>query len=211
MKIISVLFCFLFLSCASPTSQVKTDVSNNIKYANEVTELSVNSTFTILASCLQTRSVGSGFLINKNMLVTAKHVVDCDDPNEASEVFVMTYFKEMYDVSTVIMMPDLDLAILVLKEKEFTRFFELSKEPLMLGEPVCMRTGIAFAVKCGEVVRIDGDRVYTTLDVKQGDSGSPVYDKQGHIRGHVTSLMVYANGSSLGVFLPATSYFSLIF
>lgn len=213
MKYLLVTLSLLFLSCASVDSQGKLySYDRKMFGGNYKTAFSMNNTVSIISLCPDGGTPrGTGFIIQDNLVITAKHVVRCSNDETPLITGIKTHKGDTFQAAMVASYPELDVSVLVFNEDLGENVFTLSSKPLKVGDKLCSRTSISYVEKCGEVLEVGDGYVYTSWQTYPGDSGSPVYDSNFNIRGHVTHLLRYVNGETITVILPSTKYHDLSF
>lgn len=133
------------------------------------------------------RSLGSGFFVSSNYIVTNQHVI-----NGANEIAVLTYDKKIYPAKLVGEDSFRDLALLKIDGSSY--FLELSNsDDLSVGNKVIAignPLGLAFTVTEGIVSAVDREgpnnlREYIQTDVSlnPGNSGGPLINTKGEVVG----------------------------
>lgn len=141
-------------------------------------------------------------------ILTAKHCVDDGDYFEA-----ITYDNKRYQVDVVAMSKKHDLALIHI-DKFKTPYFTLStsttrgQQVFVLGSPI----GLADVLSTGVIARLDGDLLYLDCSVLPGNSGGPVFDKEGKLLGiatHVNVVMMGLTHLSIAQGIDAITFFLL--
>lgn len=154
-------------------------------------------------------SKGTGFAYSdEGMILTNYHVVE-----EEEEVSVIFSDKGMYAGKVTETYPEIDLAVVALKEEK-TDMPHLpfaaedaihENEPVyIIGNPLQF-TGIANEGHVlGEVQVADKDRPVMMLDapVYRGNSGSPVINRSGEVIGVVYATLRHDEEGRVGLFIP---------
>jgi len=169
----------------------------------------VQSPFAMLGS-YDASSQGSGVIIHDSGLVlTNAHVVD-----GASSVTAHTMDGASYEAMVVAVEPDLDLAVLKLRDAEGMRAIELATEqPLILGEPAIAignPYGLGLTVSTGVVSSslreietregVSQSFVQTDAAINPGNSGGALVDINGALIGINTA--IYPAGQGIGFAIP---------
>ena len=146
-------------------------------------------------------SGGTGFLIDvKGLIVTNAHVV-----NKASSVIVQNNKQQEFRATTVYLNPETDIAILQIEDPEFKPFtslpYGIKKTGADLGEQLFTlgfpRDEIVYnegymSAKTG----FNGDTMSCQIGVSAnpGNSGGPVFNKNGEVIGMINTRQIQAEG-----------------
>jgi serine protease Do len=148
----------------------------------------------------QQRSAGTSFLIDaKGYLVTNSHVI-----NNAATLVVVNNGKEYY-AKAVYNDPANDIAILKIEDKDFTALtslpYSIRKSNADLGEEIFTlgypRNQIVYGkgyLSAQSGYNDDTLSVQISVDANPGNSGGPVFDRNGDVIGILNSREVNANG-----------------
>lgn len=162
------------------------------------------SAVAIEKTCINTRtgkisgSYGSGVVIAPNMILTAAHVVD---PHGMTCLFAgLDSRNRMYALSVGRTDYTADVAQLV-SSKPFLYTPISIAEPPSLGAPVCVVTGFPGRYRrCGTMQPSNESTPDLEMDivVEHGNSGSGMYDSEGHLIGIAVALTNCNNGQICG-------------
>lgn len=138
----------------------------------------------VFVLCPEGPVLGSGVVINARQALTAGHVIECG-PIAAMAV---TRDGDMFPVEVSGQIEGVDVARLSAIDGEpFKVAAPIRRSKLRIGERVCsigtdgnLVTGIR---KCGDVGEIEGDVFSMAIPGVPGNSGSPVYDRDGYVVG----------------------------
>jgi len=130
------------------------------------------------------RFVCSGAFVSPyGHILTARHCT-----NEALEIEVETYDRQLYNATIVYVSSTADLALLHVNKRN-SPYFELAKEVTrgqkiyVLGSPL----GIGDTLATGIVAKLWGDLMLIDCSVLPGNSGGPAFDENGHLVGVTTA------------------------
>jgi S1-C subfamily serine protease len=148
--------------------------------------------------------LGSGFVLPGNVVVTNRHVVE--DPREVS---VNTWDGRSLRAEVTGTAIDSDLAILQLADDVDLPVAELRDTPVEPGEaviavgypgggPATVSTGEVVSLIEGELLDEPADVIRVDAEIRQGNSGGPLLDEDGHVVGVVFALDV-TSGDGLAV------------
>jgi S1-C subfamily serine protease len=181
----------LTLACALPQRQHGRTVAQ--QYSNAVQ---------IAVACGEDLFGGSGVIVGPRTILTAYHVVACNNPLVA--VLAPGVKEQPKTVKVLSYSESEDLALLELSSdaESFTNYLPVSYGPLpKLGDRVCGAHGVPKIGRvCGEVQPYadkPGDIVFTGI-VDHGNSGSGLYDSHGRLVGIITHLYTCSNGQVCG-------------
>lgn len=150
-------------------------------------------------------SMGSGFAIGENCIVTNAHVIDNED-----DIIVMTYSGTEYRASVIGISTAEDIAVLAVRGAQFP-FLSIADESAMktgddiyaIGAP----KGMAYTLTKGSISaksRMIGYRSYIQIDapINEGNSGGPLLNDAGEVLGMNTMKMSDSEG--IGLAIPAS-------
>ncbi|WP_245617756.1 S1C family serine protease [Nitriliruptor alkaliphilus] len=140
--------------------------------------------------------LGSGFVLPGDLVVTNRHVVE-----EPREVTVNTWDGRSLRAEVSGIAVDSDLAILQLADVSDLPVAELRDEPVVPGEkviavgypgggPATISTGEVVSLIEGELLDEPADVIRVDAEIRQGNSGGPLLDEEGHVIGVVFALDV---------------------
>ncbi len=195
------LFCFLNLSCFSP------------KPGNFTPGLVANeylSSVRILTMCITGPRLGSGVIIDNKHVLTAKHVVMCDNDKPALMITVRTAEHKLHAMGIDRLSTDHDVARLVLPGDiaGFRMWARLTSEKFSVGEQTCLVTGdeaIFLIRKCGEIgLSIDNNGYYLLggVNAVPGNSGSAFWTTDGRVFAILTRARWEAGDEKAAVGIP---------
>lgn len=140
--------------------------------------------------------LGSGFVLPGDLVVTNRHVVE-----EPREVTVNTWDGRSLRAEVSGIAVDSDLAVLQLADVADLPVAELRDEPVAPGEkviavgypgggPATISTGEVVSLIEGELLDEPADVIRVDAEIRQGNSGGPLLDEEGHVIGVVFALDV---------------------
>lgn len=144
---------------------------------------------------------GSAVIMGPRRLLTANHVVSCDNPFDAQDVHVM--LQDGRRMRAVVVRRDVEHDVAELEPASAATFGAVTPPPmadLAEGSPVCSYTWAPLdhvEYHCGTVAMrglAAGADTAVTFPVVQGNSGAGVYDAAGNLVGLVTR-KVLADGT----------------
>ncbi len=152
--------------------------------------------------------VGSGFVLPGGIVVTNRHVVD-----EPRQVTVNTWDGRTIEAEVSGLAVDSDLAILRLSTDEELPEAQLRTEPVEPGEPIVavgypgggpstVTAGVVRGLVDGELLGEPADVIQIDAEIRQGNSGGPVLDREGRVVGVVFAVDA---ASGLGFAVPVTT------
>lgn len=152
--------------------------------------------------------VGSGFVLPGGIVVTNRHVID-----QPRSVTVNTWDGRSLDVDIRGVAVDSDLAILRLSDDVDLPVAQLRTSPVERGEPVVVvgypgggpatvSTGEVVALLDGEVLGEPAGVLRIDAQIRQGNSGGPVLDREGLVIGVVFALEV---DTGMGLAVPVAT------
>lgn len=154
--------------------------------AEQIYEKCGQSTVEIHAYSENEETIGSGFYVDTNMIVTNYHVIEGSD-----KITVTTYDKETVNVDTIVGFDkDLDLAILAISKQGLP--LTISHDKVAVGQDVYAigsPFGLTGTMSRGMVTAVSrdlGDNVdyiQTDASISEGNSGGPLINKYGEVIG----------------------------
>ncbi len=189
---------FMRLGAAeSPNSRQNTELKGkNTMNTEEVVSATISSVVLIKGS----RSSGSGFVIDKDLIATNKHVIEGESMNAINAYFPSVSEKRRgpHPVTLLYEDPTKDLA--------FLKIERAVSSPLTLSENYKFRPGLDVVVVgspgfgdnkvlenavsrgvLSSVTTIEGEEYHqVSISINSGNSGGPVLDNQGKVIGVVT-------------------------
>lgn len=149
------------------------------------------------------RSMGSGFAVGTNCVVTNAHVIE-----DAQNIRVLTYSDEEHPAQVLLRAEDLDLAILVVEGASFTPLHVANIDDVGIGDDVYTigaPNSLAYTLTKGVVSAKDrtiGENTYIQTDaaINEGNSGGPLLNDAGEVLG-VNSLKL-SDSEGLGLSIP---------
>lgn len=158
-----------------------------------------NSVFVIST----TDSLGSGFAIGKNIVVTNAHVIE-----NSKIITVTTYSGTDYDAQVYISDSNLDIAILMVENAEFVPLkigdesnAKIGDDIYTIGAPNSMAYTLTKGVISAKDRKVSG-QTYIQIDaaINQGNSGGPLLNDVGEVLGINTLKM--SNSEGIGLSIP---------
>lgn len=164
-------------------------------------EVAYESIFVIYSG----ESLGSGFAIGKNCIVTNAHVIE-----NVKDVSVVTYGDAEYHASVYDINHDEDIAVLIVENATFPYLSVSDLSTMKTGDDVYAigaPKGMAYTLTKGGVSakeRIIGNQSYIQIDapINEGNSGGPLLNDAGEVLGMNTLKMSDSEG--LGLAIPMT-------
>ena len=143
-------------------------------------------------------AAGSGVIVSAHRILTVKHLLSCADHTPAS-IKISLRDGRMAQAKIERLEGEIDRAQLVLadEEKPFRVWARIRSNPPAIGQRLCAVAGLYRIRKCGWVAGMNGKNMIVSVRAIPGDSGSPMYDGFGHVRG----LLFARNGDEGGEFL----------
>lgn len=157
------------------------------------------------------RSVGSGFALGENCIVTNAHVI-----KNAEDIQVVTYGGEQYGAEVFLSDDKIDIALLLISELPLQPLpvadagtYGIGDDIYTIGAPNSMAFTLTKGVISAKEREI-GSQVYIQIDaaVNAGNSGGPLLDDSGRVIG-VNTLKVSDN-EGLGLSVPMTTVLGLL-
>ncbi len=150
-------------------------------------------------------SLGSGFAIGENCVVTNAHVID-----DKNQITVKTYGDDEYDAYVIGMDTEADIAVLVVEEIKFTFLPVADLSTMKTGDDIYAigaPKGMAYTLTKGGISakerKISGSS-YIQIDapINEGNSGGPLLNDAGQVLGVNTLKMSDSEG--IGLAIPIT-------
>lgn len=139
---------------------------------------------------------GSGVIIDRHHILTARHVVQCDKTTPVIVVDAGDQFLKL--AQSGVELPESDVALLYVASglpTQLSTTVEIGPKP-HIGDEVCEAAAVpSWTYRCGIVqpeafnAPADSD-IRIDFKVEHGNSGAGLYDKQGRLVGIVTALKV---------------------
>lgn len=201
-------FCLVIGSCAScfnqGISKTYVDFSSFVQYESSVR---------IGVLCEgQFIGAGSGFIVGPRKIITAAHMLACDDA-----VFLIKYrhgneIKETYAIKDTV--DDYIDAMSLMTWNELPIKARVSREKPLVGDVVCSIGGgsieVGWIKKCGYVAYFDEESIISSLPTVPGNSGSPLYDKHGYVVGMVVAGSWGVSAERYSLALTSSAWKSLL-
>lgn len=148
-------------------------------------------------------SVGSGFAIGNDCIITNAHVID-----DSKHVKLSVYMDKEYDADVLIKNSNLDIAVLRIKNKklkplEIADYLDLpiGEEVYAIGSPNDMRYTLTKGVLSAKDREMEGKRyIQTDTPINFGNSGGPLLNNNGEVIG-VNTLKIF-NAEGIGLAIP---------
>lgn len=155
-------------------------------------------------------SLGSGFAIRENWIITNAHVI-----GDANRVFVSTYGGDRYKATVLFCEEELDLAVLVTPDATFTPLSIASIDASKIGDDVYTvgaPKSMTYTLTKGVISakqRILGSHEYIQIDaaINSGNSGGPLLNDAGEVLGVNTLKMSDSEGIGLAIPMEVVSDF----
>lgn len=157
--------------------------------------------------------VGSGFAVTPRYVITARHVVNCNqaEDDEAYEPPMLVVGKtntgKIVELTEESLDGPRDAALLVVvgPEEPFTSTVKINTDTVQSGARVCTWSGYHRKHVCGKVKHVGSRRTYIYMKVIPGDSGSLLYNEKGEVVGIITAYVDKAD-PPLGVASMSTGW-----
>lgn len=160
-----------------------------------------NSVFVVTSGI----SLGSGFAIGENCIVTNAHVI-----NDIDNIILTTYAGETYTAYVIGCDQDRDIAVLGVQNAKFTpltiadyRELSVGDDVYAIGAPKSMAYTLTKGVISAKEREI-GEYKYLQTDaaINEGNSGGPLLNKEGNVIGINT--MKISDSEGIGLAIPMT-------
>lgn len=156
-------------------------------------------------------SLGSGFAIGENCILTNAHVV-----GRCNNVTIMTYSGEEFSATVVALDEDEDIAILCVKDVSFPSLKLVNMDDMKTGDDIFAigaPKGMAYTLTKGSISakeRVISNKIYIQIDapINSGNSGGPLLNDAGEVLGMNTLKMSDAEG--IGLAIPSDRIISFI-
>lgn len=165
-------------------------------------DFSVEDTYESVFVIYSGNSLGSGFAIGKDCIVTNAHVID--NPND---VVIRSYSGDQYKAFVIGMDTKQDIAVLGVSSVEFPYLsiaevasINIGDDIYAIGAPKSMEYTLTKGVVSAKE-RYIGDSKYIQIDaaINEGNSGGPLLNKSGHVIGMNTLKMTDSEGIGLAI------------
>lgn len=161
-------------------------------------EKAYESVFVIYSS----NSLGSGFAVGENCIVTNAHVID-----NPRSITVETYGGTKYKASLLGMNEQQDIAVLIVKDATFPYLDIADLSTMKTGDDIYAigaPKGMAYTLTKGGVSakeRMIGNQSYIQIDaaINEGNSGGPLLNDAGQVLGMNTLKMSDSEGIGLAI------------
>lgn len=148
-------------------------------------------------------SLGSGFAIGENCIVTNAHVIQ-----NSHSITVETYGGAKHKASVLGMDEKLDVAVLVVEDARFTYLEVADLSSMKTGDDIYAigaPNGMAYTLTKGSVSakeRMVRNQIYIQIDapINQGNSGGPLMSDAGQVLGMNT--LKISNSEGIGLAIP---------
>lgn len=150
-------------------------------------------------------SLGSGFAVGANCIVTNAHVID-----NAHSISVVTYGGDEYQASVLGMNEREDIAVLIVKDASFPYLDIADLSTMKTGDDIYAigaPKGMAYTLTKGGISakeRMIGNQSYIQIDapINEGNSGGPLLNDAGQVLG--MNSMKMSDSEGLGLAIPIT-------
>ena len=147
-------------------------------------------------------SLGSGFAVGENCIVTNAHVID-----NPRSITVETYGGTKYKASVLGMNEQQDIAVLIVKDATFPYLDIADLTTMKTGDDIYAigaPKGMAYTLTKGGVSakeRMIGNQTYIQIDaaINEGNSGGPLLNNDGQVLGMNTMKMTDSEGIGLAI------------
>lgn len=147
-------------------------------------------------------SLGSGFAVGENCIVTNAHVID-----NPRSITVETYGGTKYKASVLGMNEQQDIAVLIVKDATFPYLDIADLSTMKTGDDIYAigaPKGMAYTLTKGGVSakeRMIGNQAYIQIDaaINEGNSGGPLLNNAGQVLGMNTLKMSDSEGIGLAI------------
>lgn len=149
-------------------------------------------------------SLGSGFAIGSNCVITNAHVID-----DANSITITSYGGTAYTAVPLGIDREEDIAVLVIADADFPYLMMAEPSAAKIGDDVYAigaPKGMAYTLTKGTISakeRIVGEKRYIQIDaaINEGNSGGPLLNDTGEVLGMNTLKMTDSEG--IGLSIPA--------
>lgn len=186
---------FILFSCITINKTVVQENETNI----EITEKLNSSVYKIYVERIVDNEIkgsrGTGFLVKNNLIITCYHVI------KNHYTITVGNTKERSYATVVYSNKELDVTLLK-TDKYMTGDILMLEKTAIQGEKVLsFGYGINLpSVKSGVVSNIDSDNIIIDINIKTGDSGSPVVNMSGNVICVIKSY--YGYETELSILVP---------
>lgn len=150
-------------------------------------------------------SMGSGFAVGENCIVTNAHVID-----NRKQISVITYGGTEHKAMLLGMDEKEDIAVLIVKDVEFPYLPVADLSTMKTGDDIYAigaPKGMAYTLTKGGISakeRMIGNRSFIQIDapINEGNSGGPLLNEMGEVLGMNTLKMSDSEG--IGLAIPVT-------
>lgn len=147
-------------------------------------------------------SLGSGFAVGENCIVTNAHVID-----NPRSITVETYGGTKYKASVLGMNEQQDIAVLIVKDAQFPYLDIADLSTMKTGDDIYAigaPHGMAYTLTKGGISakeRMIGNQTYIQIDaaINEGNSGGPLLNDAGQVLGMNTLKMSDSEGIGLAI------------
>lgn len=196
-KVLLSIICVVAVLLALPLSASAIGFTAEEKY---------NSVFVVTSG----NSLGSGFAVGKNCIVTNAHVLD--NPNN---IVLTTYAGETHSAYLVGYDQDKDIAVLGVKDAKFTpltiadyKVLNTGDDVYAIGAPKSMAYTLTKGVISAKEREIGKYKyIQTDAAINEGNSGGPLLNDEGNVIGVNTLKMLDSEGIGLAIPMTAVSDF----
>ncbi len=165
-------------------------------------EKTYNGVFVIYSG----NSLGSGFSIGENSIITNAHVIENKD-----KILVKTYADDSYPATVVLIDPALDIAVLTVPDVTFPYLPVADFKDTAIGEDIYaigVPNGMSYTLTKGILSAKDRDMgghkyLQTDAAINSGNSGGPLLNDSGGVIG-VNTLKILDN-DGIGLSIPMTT------
>lgn len=156
------------------------------------------------------KGLGSGFFIDKGILVTNYHVIE-----NVNEIEVVNYKNKKYGVTSILGYDkDLDIAILSINSSKNdyltfnTHGVTVGEEVYAMGSPLGLTDTFSNGIVTNSKRVIDGVKyIQTNASISMGNSGGPLLNAYGEVIGIITA--TYSSGQNLNLALDINQIYEV--
>jgi S1-C subfamily serine protease len=204
-RILILLVCFLLVSIGTFNGKAE---ENKPLTADKIYEITSESVFylRVFTEDGSLKTVGTGFIIGEDKILTAYHVINEGKSFEA----VFDDGKTVKDISVIKSDKEKDLALLDIKLKDnfiFSKAVNFSSDEVKYGEKVF---ALGYPMKNTKIitegiinspkVKLNGDDVmFISSQVASGMSGGPIIDEYGNLKGLISGSMRNMTNINIGI------------
>ena len=147
-------------------------------------------------------SLGSGFAIGENCVITNAHVI-----TDTDNIAIVTYEGTEYAASLLGINEDEDIAVLVIENAAFSYLMMANLSAVKIGDDIYTigaPKGMAYTLTKGTISakeRIIREKSYIQIDaaINEGNSGGPLLNDSGEVLGMNTLKMTDSEGIGLSI------------